>query len=248
MRRKDPLKQVAADMHGSTLVLVSLLTSVLTTTGTTYLLQRYDVLPHAPQVEVVVPQLVGLSEADARANARTLELAVLVAGREATTDASTGTVLRQSIAPGSRVPPDYALSVVIAQAPPTVPSVAGLSVAAATERLKQHGYTIDVGTAVADGNVAAGSIVSQAPAADAPLAKGGVVVVHASSGPAEVVVPKLIGLKMEAATEKIEELGLKPATKWLSLAETVSHVVLKQEPSPGQPLKPGEEVALFVNR
>lgn len=235
-------------MHASTLVLVSLLTSVLTTTGTTYLLQRYDVLPHAPQPEVVVPQLVGLSEADARANAQTLELSVLVAGREPTTDASTGTVLRQSIPPGQRVPPDHALSVVIAQAPPTVPSVAGLSVAAATERLKQHGYAIDVGAPVADASSAVGVIVSQAPAVDAPLGKGGVVVVHASSGPGEIMVPKLIGLKKELAEEKIAELGLKPATKWLSLAETVSHVVLKQEPSPGQPLKPGEEVALFINR
>jgi eukaryotic-like serine/threonine-protein kinase len=248
MRDLGPSQQVGAAMHGSTLVLVTFLTSVLTTTGTTYFLQRYDVLPRAEAPQVVVPQLVGLTESDARANAKALSLAVLVAGRETSSEASTGTVLRQSIPPGQRVSPDYALNVVIAEALPTVPSVAGLSVAAATERLKQHGYGIDLGSPVADGAIALGSIVSQSPAADAALAKGGVVVVHASSGPAEVVVPKLVGLKREQAEEKIEELGLKPATKWLSLAETVSHVVLKQEPSPGKPLKPGEEVALFVNR
>jgi eukaryotic-like serine/threonine-protein kinase len=235
-------------MHSSTLILVTFLTSVLTTTGTTYFLQRYDVLPHAEAPAVVVPQLVGLTEADARANAQALSLAVLVAGRESSREANTGTVLRQSIPPGQRVPPSYALNVVIAEALPTVPSLVGLSVPAATERLKQHGYGIDLGSSVSDSSMAVGAIVIQAPAADAPLVKGSVVIVHPSSGPAEVVVPKLIGLKHEQAEEKVEELGLKPSTKWLSLAETVSHVVLKQEPPPGKPLKPGEEVALFVNR
>ena len=53
-------------MHGSSVFLIALFTSILTATGVTYLMQRYHVLTvtAVEAQEVLAPMLVGLSEAD----------------------------------------------------------------------------------------------------------------------------------------------------------------------------------------
>jgi eukaryotic-like serine/threonine-protein kinase len=235
-------------MHASSVILLTFVTSVLTAAGTTYFVQRYNVLPPAEQAQIQVPQLAGLLEEDARANAVALGLALLVAAREPSTEAPRGTVLRQSIPPGQRVPQDHPVSVVVAEEMPRVPALSGLSVPEATEKVRKSGYVLEVGTPVADDKIPAGSVASQSPVAEAVHVKGGAVIVHTSSGPAAVVAPKLIGLGRAEAEAKAQELGLKATIRWLSLPETVSQVVLRQEPAAGKTLKPGSEVEITINR
>src|SRR5262245_43040974 len=140
-------------MHASSVILLTFVTSVLTATGTTYFIQRYNVLQHAEPAQIQVPQLAGLLEEDARANAVALGLALLVAAREPNADVPRGTVLRQSIPPGQRVPPDHPVSVVVADEMPRVPALSGLSVPEATEKLRKSGYLIEVSTPIADDKI-----------------------------------------------------------------------------------------------
>lgn len=239
-------------MHGSSVVLVALVTSALTATGTTYLIQRYRVFPPvavpAAARQVAVPNLVGLSEADARANAEALELALVVEGREPARGVPAGTVLRQSLPPSHLLAEHGSVGVVFALALPTVPKVTGLTVSEAEQVIIKHGYKPAEGSPRPSLTTPAGQVVEQLPEADAALEPGGAVTVHVSSGPAEVVTPALSGLTVKAAQNKLSELGLELKVRWISKAETVTGSVLSQKPSAGEKLAPKSTVEVVVNR
>jgi serine/threonine-protein kinase len=236
-------------MHPSTIILIAFFTSALTATGTVFVLEQYDVFkPKAQAVaEAVVPDLRGMTDADARSSTNAAHL-TLVATREPAADAKAGTVIRQSMAAGLRVASGTALNVVLAEEVAKVPKVSGLTVAEATQRLEQQGYSMQVGAPAPDPSVSPGLIVGQMPKADSPYTKGGMVVVQVSSGPGEVDMPKLIGTGFNQAKAEVEKLGLKAVFTWSNLPETPTYIVLSQKPAAGTQLKPGGEVVLGVNR
>lgn len=238
-------------MHGSTVFLVAFFTSVLSAGATVYGIERLGLLKHEvppPNTDVITPDLRGFSEADARANAQAVHLTLIVGTREPSKEAKPGSVLRQSLPPGQRVPRDYALSVVLAEELPRLPSLVGLSVADASRRLEDKGYKLQASTPVADANVPAGQILSQDPPADTPAEKGRSVSVQVSAGRAEVIVPKLLGVSINNAKAALEKLGLEPAVRWVALAETPTFVVLNQKPKADEKVKPGSKVELTANQ
>ena len=237
-------------MHESSAFLVAFLTAIVTATGTVYVIERYGLLPPRTQAvaEAIVPDLRGVPEADARTNANTAHIALLVAAREPSTEAKSGTVIRQSMAAGQRVPRDYPVTIVLAEEIPKVPSIVGVTVAEATQRLDQKGYHLQVGTTVASPDAGAGLILDQSPKADTAQAKGSTVTVQVSSGTGDVEMPKVLGVGLTQAKTDLEKLGLKPVVRWVAMAETPTYVVLNQKPAPGEKVKPGAEVQLTACR
>jgi len=237
-------------MNISTMILLAIATSMGTTVGTVYVMERYNIVPHrpAPVLDTVVPELKGLTEADARNSATAAHLTLLVAAQEATGDAKPNSVLRQSISAGQRVPLKFPISVVVAQEIPKVPALVGLMVEVATERLKTTGYTLQVAGSVADAKVPVGQIARQMPAADATYVKGAAVTVQLSNGPADIEIPKFLGRPYLEATKEVEALGLKSTIGWIGEGETPAYIVLQQAPAPGKKVPPGSEVRFTVNR
>ena len=237
-------------MRVVTVILVSIVTSVLTTVGTAYLMARYDIVARetTPVVEMTVPDLVGLTEADARTAAAAAHLTFSVSGTEVSAKLEPGKVVRQSLPAGQQVPPDLPLSVVLAEARPTVPQLVGLTVEAANEKLRKLGYSAHVAAAVPDAKVPQGQVARQMPEAESPYVKGGVVTLQLSSGPAAVEMPKLLGKPVNQATAEVEALGLKPSIGWTSNGETPNWVILYQNPAAGTKVEPGSSVRFTVNR
>ena len=236
-------------MDGSTVILSSFVTAAITAAGTVYVVEKYNIIPHGnTNVEVVVPDLHGITESDARANAAVAHIGILVAAREPTPDAKPGTIIRQSINAGQRVPRDHPVSIVLADEVPRVPSITGVNVPEATHRLEQRGYTLQLTATVADNTVAQGLIIDQTPKAETAHVKGGTVTVRVSSGPGEVELPKFIGIGLTQAKTDIEKMGLKVNVRWVAMAETPTYVVLNQKPAAGEKVKPGAEVVLTVCR
>ena len=233
-------------MHGSTVVLTSLFTSVFVTVATMYIVERYGVLRSDAAADTVVPELRGVTEADARANAAASHIALLIASREAS-DGKPGTVIRQSAPAGQHVPRDYSLSVVLADDLPHVPSVTGLAVADAKQRIEQRGYLDEVAQVPSD-TVEKDHVVEQSPKADTALARGGTVKLQVSTGPDMVEVPKLVGVSITLAQAQLEKLSLKPVVRWISQGETPTYVVLSQKPAPTEKVKPASEVQLVACR
>jgi len=237
-------------MNAAQVIIISFLTALLTAAGAVYSFEKYHVFPpRGPVVaETLVPDLRGLSETDARANANVAHIALLIASREPSSEVKPGAVVRQSVPSGQRVARDYTVSIVLAEEVLKVPTVTGLTVAEATQKVEQRGYALAVGSSIASPTVAPGAVVEQAPKADTALAKGGTVTVQISGGPGEIPVPKLMGLGLTIAKTNLDKLGLKPAVRWVSMAETATYVVLNQKPVPGEKVKPGAEIELTVNQ
>jgi serine/threonine-protein kinase len=236
-------------MHASTVILVAFLTSVITSTGTVYLVERLDLFEKPVAVQQTpVPNVRGLSEADARANLESAGFIALMGQKEMAADAKPGTVIRQSVPAGQALPKGHQVTLTVADAPPKVPNVAGLGTAEARVLVEKDGFKLEVGEPVVDAQVPPGKIVKQGPAADSPYERGKPVLVQVSSGPGEVEVPKVAGLSLNKAKEQIEKLGLKPQVTWVSRAETATFAVLSQKPLAGEKLKPGADVELVVNR
>jgi beta-lactam-binding protein with PASTA domain len=238
-----------SSMHGSTVVLISILTSAVTSMGSVYFVQRYDIFPKKVEVvQTAVPDFKGLPEADARANAMAAHLALIVSSREPSSEVKAGAVLRQSVPAGQRVPHDHPVTVVIADELPKVPAITKMKLAEAKALLEKQGYTMKVKGAVQDAGVPEGDIATQSPAPESGLEKGGTVTVEVAAGASEVDVPKLAGFSVKKAQETVGKLGLTLDVKWVALAETATFVVLNQKPPAGQKLKPGDKVEITVNR
>ncbi len=241
-------------MNASTVILIAFFTSAVTATGTALVLARAGMLTPAPAAAdaegsgEIVPDFSGLAEADARSNAATAHVALLVAGREATPGKRPGTVVRQSVPPGQRVPRDHPVSVVLADELPLVPKVVGLSLADATGRLEQAGFRVVTGAKVPDATVPEGAVISQAPAGEEGLEKGGSVALRISAGPEAVEVPSVTGSGVQRAKTELEQLGLKPVVEWVSVAESQGLIVMRQTPSAGEKAKPGTEVHIVANQ
>jgi serine/threonine-protein kinase len=238
-----------SSMHGSTVVLISILTSAVVSVGSVYAIQRFDIFPKKVEVvQTTVPDLKGLPEADARANAQAAHLALIVSSREPSGDVKAGSVIRQSIPAGQRVPHDHPVTVVIADELPKVPTVTGMKLVEAKSLAEKHGYTLKVKGSIQDAGAPEGTVVTQMPTADAGLEKGGTVSVEVQAAASEVDVPKLAGFSVKKAEEAVKKLGLELDIKWVAMAETATYVVLNQKPPAGQKLKPGDKVEITVNR
>jgi beta-lactam-binding protein with PASTA domain len=236
-------------MHASTVILVAFLTSVLTSTGTVYLVERLNLFDKPATVEQsAVPNVRGLPEAEARSNLEAAGFIALMGQHELSPDVKPGTVLRQSVPGGQPLPKGHQVTLTIADAPPKVPNVAGLGTAEARILVEKEGFKLEIGEPLVDATVPAGKIVKQGPAADTPYEKGKSVLVQVSSGPGDVEMPKLIGLGLNKAKEQLEKLGLKPQVRWVSQAETATFAVLGQKPPAAEKVKAGAEVELVVNR
>jgi serine/threonine-protein kinase len=236
-------------MHASTVILVAFLTSIFTATGTVYLVERLALFEKPVVVEQAsVPNVRGLSEADARANLQAAGLIALMGPSEPAPDSKPGTVVRQSVPAGQPLPKGHQVTLTLADAPPKVPNVTGLGAAEARVLVEKDGFKLEVGEPIADPLVPAGKIVKQGPAADTPYERGRSILVQVSSGPGEVAVPKLAGLGLNKAKEELEKLGLKPQIAWVSRAETATFAVLSQKPAAGDKVKAGGDVELVVNR
>lgn len=237
-------------MRGFALVIVVVFVSMVTSVATVLGFERLR--PPAPQThappKVGVPNLKGLSENDARENLKALGLVYLVSERKAVSGASPGTVVEQTPAAGQQLDAHGAVGVALARELPKVPSVVNRTLAEAAALLTKSGYKLEQGEVIADPNVPKGTIVSQLPEAEAPQETDKPVIVRVSAGAAEMDVPKLLGLNIEKAKARAKDLGFALKIVWVQQSETDSYVVLSQKPTAGKKIKPGEEVAVTVNR
>ncbi len=237
-------------MNGSMVFLVAFFTSVLTSVGAVYLVERLQIFeqPQAEPQQAVVPSLTGQAEKDAMGNLQALGLSLFVVGRESDKDAKPGTIVRQSTAPGQKVAPGTVVNVVLAEAVHEVPDLIGKAREEAEEALKKSGFNVSYGEPLAHAEIPEGKIAAQSPKAGASLKPGEEVELRPSAGPAEVDIPKVTGFSLSHAKKTLESAGLKHMVRWVDLPETASYVVLRQIPDAGGKAKPNDQITLVINR
>jgi beta-lactam-binding protein with PASTA domain len=194
---------------------------------------------------VAVPDVVGMTEADA--NAAITGVGLVAAKTEASDDTvPAGSVVSQDPASGTEVADGSTVNIVVSTGPdaPTtvpVPDVTGKSAADAQAELEAAGFTV-VTEEQSSMDVEAGLVIETNPSAGTEVAAGTEVKMVVSSGAGDVVVPDLTGMTIEEGTAAAEGAGLT-----ITFAEDADDpdpegVVVSQEPLGGTTVEAGSEV------
>src|SRR5437763_5547930 len=127
----------------------------------------------------------------------------------------------------------------------SVPSVVGLTKAAASARLTQLGFTVQI--RLTPSARPKDVVIAQAPQAGATLSRGGVVALNVSNGPPKAGVPNVVGLKVATAIAKLRAAHLDSQQK-IVFASAPPGTVVKQTPAADAEVKRGAPVLLEVSK
>jgi eukaryotic-like serine/threonine-protein kinase len=158
-------------------------------------------------LSVHVPSLKGQSYAGASAALKKLHL-VPKEQMASSAKIAPGAVIGTTPRAGSSVGPRTDITVTVSSGPPalTVPSLAGLSVAAATAQLKEVGLKVGTSTPADSATVTMGLVVSTSPGAGASASAGDTINLMVSSG--KVLIPSVVGQSGSAAGATLTALNL----------------------------------------
>jgi beta-lactam-binding protein with PASTA domain/tRNA A-37 threonylcarbamoyl transferase component Bud32 len=189
-----------------------------------------------------VPVFTGLSEADATDLATTTGFVVGESISQFSEDVVLGQVIEALDSEGAALPAEYpegsSLSFVISAG--AIPSVVGLSVAEATEKLVALGLLVSDPTESFSETVATGDVISQS-VPEGVVRPGATIGLEVSKGEDLVEVPNVMGLTIAQASAKLQELGFGFTTNvpaiWYNRLE-----VTVQDPKAGTRVKRGSTI------
>ncbi len=199
---------------------------------------------------VTVPNLVGLTQTAA---ASALTGAGLVAGevvQQCSNTVAAGNVINQFPAANQQAPFGSAVAMTVSTGLciVTVPNVAGLTQTAAAAALTGANLTLGTVAQQCSDTVAAGTVISQNPAAEQQAPFGSVVTLTVSTGPCSVTVPNVAGLTQTAATSAITTANLAVGSVTRQCSDTLAAgSVIGQSPASAQQVLLGSAVALTVS-
>lgn len=166
-------------------------------------------LPTAtPEPLAQVPNIVGLSEAEARALLEQADLIPVFVDTVFNTSIPQGFVVRQTVAAGSAIAARSEVRYVLSSGPELVrlPDLAGVQVGLARSELEQRGFVVEV-AARPHALVPRDAVIAQEPEAGAQVELGDTIFLEISLGDV-VLFPEVIGLPRERAEQLILKAGL----------------------------------------
>jgi serine/threonine protein kinase len=231
--------------RGRTGLLVALgLLLIVLIAGAAYLMPR--LFESAPQ-QVAVPNVIRMTEDQARAAIGDAELRVGTIDQQADDNIQKGRVISQDPSSDVYVDPQTAVNFVISTGKPEVqmPSVIGLDKQAAQAQLEGDPYQFVVKLEEKESDQPAGQVIETQPTANTMATVGAPVTVFYSDGPEEV--PDVRGLKQGQAKNKIRAAGFEPRV--IPSADTTepAGTVIDQSPSAGETPSEGSTVTIVVS-
>ncbi|HKJ12105.1 MAG TPA: Stk1 family PASTA domain-containing Ser/Thr kinase [Ornithinimicrobium sp.] len=194
-----------------------------------------------------VPELVGMTVAEATEELEATSLAVGQVSEAYDGDVDQGQVVSSSPAPGDEeVAPDTTVDLVVSAGPEPVdiPDVTGSTEDEAVQELVDAGFEVETDArGVNDPDIEEGSVVGQEPSSGQAL-PGETVRLTLSDGPAQVVVPRVIGMPFDEAERLLKDLGLQ-VRKQDNALELIG-TVRQQSVEGGEKVPEGSEVVLTV--
>ncbi|MBF9071026.1 Stk1 family PASTA domain-containing Ser/Thr kinase [Streptacidiphilus fuscans] len=162
-----------------------------------------------------------------------------------------GTVISTNPGPGARVRKDADVSVDVSKGPqrPTVPSVAGKSVADATAALQQAGLAVSgQQQQQTSSTVPAGAVIGTSPAAGQQVAPQTVVTLVVSSGAQPVPLPDVTGETLDQATSDLQSAGFQVALNPTQIySDQDAGTVAQMNPPAGQAAQ-GATITLTMSK
>ncbi|APH01274.1 hypothetical protein ASJ30_06715 [Janibacter indicus] len=203
-----------------------------------------------PGSTVVVPDVTGLSRADAEASLTQDGDLGYVESAAFDEQVPKGEVITSNPPTGTELSKGSDVTVVVSKGPERyeVPDLTGRTAAQARTTVERRTLTVGATTQAWDDDVAKGRIVSTTPAPGTEVKRDAKVALVVSKGPEPVAVPTVTGQGAEAATGAIEEAGLEVTRADDAYSTSVPKgSVISQSPSSGT-LLPGETVMITVSK
>jgi beta-lactam-binding protein with PASTA domain len=203
----------------------------------------------ASQMKVVVPDVTGVSPAQAQSTLSSAGLKMVVTGQVASADLPAGAVVSESPAAGIRVRRGSQVGVAVSTGKPTarVPTVTGISLESASSALASAGLVLGTVTKQNSTTFPTNTVITQSPAADQQLTAGSKVDLVVSAGQAQVTLPDVRGMTQANATARLTNLGL-VASVGNAYSGQPRGVVVTQGPVAGTTVPAGSTVTISVSR
>lgn len=199
--------------------------------------------------EVVVPQVVGMTQAAAEASLTANGFKVGKVSEVETLTVAPGTVTTQSPAPGASVAASSPVDLGVATLPQVkVPNVVGMLLSDANTTLAQDGLQVGTVAYAYDDKIAAGLVISQAPEASKEVTVGSFVSMTVSKGVKTGQVPNVVGLAETDANSVITAAGFKPKSAPQDSTAVEAGNVISQSPAAGTKIATGSTVTINVSK
>jgi eukaryotic-like serine/threonine-protein kinase len=222
-------------------VLLGLLLLALIAAGA-YLLPS---LFESPPEQVRVPDLIGLTEDEARAEIGNAGLAVGEQSFQESEDVRANRVIEQTPNRDQFVDPGTEVDIVISSGKPLVevPFVVGRPRAAAAAALREA--NLEVTMQESDSDEPAGQVLSTDPPEGDTVPEGTLVTVFYSDGPEQV--PGVVGLQRREAEQVIRDAGFEPFVTESTDTTEPRGTVIDQRPESGSQAPEGSTVTIVVS-
>lgn len=204
-----------------------------------------------PPLLIAVPDVAGLSQADAVVVLIDAGLNPLSSVQREASVLPEGTVLRTHPVPGVEVEEAGPVVLVISAGPElvAVPDVEGLSVVEALNALRDAGFSV-VGAPAEEPHdmIGEGDVIRTSPAANALVLAGAQVRIVISTGVPKVIVPQLDGLFADTAIMTLRNAGLDPVPVFEPVPVGSAQVgrVIAQTPGAFEEVDVGSVVTITV--
>ncbi len=197
--------------------------------------------------EVSVPSLVGQSRDSAVAALTQIGLDAQVV--EVNSDRDEGTVVAQSLAPGTVVVEGTRIRINVSKGPKPVivPNVVNQPYDQAALELRRNGFGVTRVDVASD--LTEGIVVDQDPSGDSEATRGTTVTLSVSRGPSTVAVPDVTTQDVTIAQTTLENAGFRTRVVFEDIDDpSFDGIVISQDPVGGSQAAPDSVITLFVGR
>lgn len=199
---------------------------------------------------VRAPQLVGKAFPEARQQAQSDGLDVVIAGESYDPKQPITYIISQKPQAGSSVEKGARIEVTVSLGPEmvAVPRVVGDTAPSAEGKLQGAGFGWKIAEQASE-EIAAGIVMAQDPTGDSKGPKGSEVTITVSTGKPKIAVPSLIGRPEAEAQDLIVQAGLtKTYVNYQDYTTVPPGGVISQDPKPGTMVEKGTTVYIAVRR
>ena len=196
-----------------------------------------------------IPNLIGMSEAEAIAKVNSAGFELAAIQREFNKEIEEGQVFQQDPPPGGNAIAGTEITLVVSRGTQLVkvPSVINKKLGDARTELEQAGFAVKMVEASSD-EIATGVVISQSPDPGVSIEAGSPVTITVSTGPDLVVVPDVTGKTEAEARDILTARGFDVLVNYQVTPAENNGNVLAQDPVPNFETRAGSTVTIWVGQ
>jgi len=203
-----------------------------------------------PGSRVVVPSTVGGTFDEAVTSFTPLGLTAVVLEKRFDEEIAKGRIIQSIPEAGGKVDAGGSVKLIVSKGPEryTVPSVKGLTVAAAQSAITKNPLTVGTITEVFNSDIPKGYVISAAPESGTSVKRETVITLTVSKGIEQVALASYVGKSGEQALNELTEAGFNVESGYAFSETTPELAVISQNPAGGTTANKGGKVTILISK